>query len=160
MKNQSINKVLRKLFLIAILAGSALSTKAQITTQMSGTYTINTGIPCSATNFKNMYSFVRSMQGLTRTDTTVASLQYNNTTGIGGAITLDVKSNFNDVTQSNIPALFSSTNTLTINGNGFIGTYSSTDAYLLFNGADYCTVKNLYIKNTTTSTTICGIRFH
>ncbi|MBL7810681.1 MAG: PKD domain-containing protein [Bacteroidetes bacterium] len=163
MKNiiKNISRIGRYTLLIAGLGLAADKAAAQITTQMSGNYTLDRSVPCSGTNFKNLYSFFRAMQGLTRTDTTVASLQYNNTTGIGGPITLDVKTDYSDVTQVSIPQItnMGSSNPITINGNGFIGTYSSTDAYILFNGADYITINKLYIRMTSTSTTQSGIRF-
>ncbi|RYZ53407.1 MAG: T9SS type A sorting domain-containing protein [Sphingobacteriales bacterium] len=106
-----------------------------------GAYTINADMPASATNFQSFSAAVAALN-----------------CGIGGPVTFNVTSTLTTkyTEQVNIAAVpgVSSTNTITINGNGdtlSFGGSSTNFATLNFNGADYITINNLVVEATGTT---------
>lgn len=117
-----------------------------VNAQMSGTVYIDANGTASTTVFKNWYSFWRSLQGLSRTDGGPVM-----TAGVTGPVTVEVL-NSNTVAETvamDLPATIAttSTNTLTINGNGYEYWYSGTYAAVRLSGGDYVTINNLKIRN-------------
>src|SRR5574343_1736398 len=123
----SLRLVLALLFVWFVVSLSA---------QMSGTYTIDNTAATGGTNFANWADFRSAIV----------------TNGVNGAVTVNV---LTDITgaQVTFPAITgaSSTNTITINGNGKFFEASVADAVILMDGADYFTFDKLTVRNTTTS---------
>src|SRR5574343_488360 len=115
-----------------------------LSAQMSGTYTIDKTAATGGTNFASWADFRTAIV----------------TNGVNGAVTVDVNT---DITGSQVsfPAITgaSSTNTITINGNGKFFAASVADAVILLDGADYFTFDNLIVRNTSTSVSLQGFRF-
>ena len=118
---------------LSLFSGSAMA-------QLSGTVTLGSG-------------------GTYTTWAALASALNNN--GVSGALTVDVTSDlsagssavtFNAITGA------SSTNTITINGNGYKITSSSSYEVFILNGTDYMTFNNLNVINTSTSVYGIGYR--
>ncbi|HTN44828.1 MAG TPA: LamG-like jellyroll fold domain-containing protein, partial [Flavipsychrobacter sp.] len=108
-----------------------------ITPSMTGVYTINSAVATGGTNYQTFTAFVNSLVQ----------------NGICGPVTANVAAGsgpYNE--QINIPQIngASSTNTITINGNGRTITMSTPSAsnYATINldGADYITINNLNIE--------------
>ena len=115
----------------------AYSTSVQVTTGvlMSGTYTINSNIPTSSTNFQSFSDAINAIR-----------------CGINGPVVFNVTSNnlsYNE--QVVIPSIAgsSATNTITINGNGNTIYYTSNNqqkpAVLVLDGADHIIIDSLII---------------
>jgi PKD repeat protein len=105
--------------------------------QLSGNYTLDPNQAASGTNYTTFNSFV-------------ADLSSN---GVSGAVTLEVVSNETFNEQVAIPQIagMSSSNTVTVNGNGSLLTFNGTTGArhtLWLNGADYFTFDNLRISGT------------
>jgi hypothetical protein len=110
---------------------------ANVTPSMAGTYTINSAVATSGTNYQTFTSFINSLVQ----------------NGVCGPVVANVAAGsgpYNE--QINIPQIngASATNTITINGNGRTITMSTPSAsnYATINldGADYITVNNLNIE--------------
>ncbi|WP_317896879.1 T9SS type A sorting domain-containing protein [Aurantibacillus circumpalustris] len=105
----------------------------KLSAQLNGAYTINNTLPSSASNFTSFTAFSASL----------------NASGVSGPVTVNVMANtvFNEQINFNQAVGVSSTNTITINGNGSTITYNATVATLLhtvlLSGADYMTFNNL-----------------
>ena len=121
-----------------LFAGSAMA-------QMSGNYTINARSAASSTNFTSFNALSDSLTNQ----------------GVSGAVTVDVVSGsgpyseyvvFGDVSGS------SSTNTITLNGNGEKITHagsSSQSATVMFSDADHFVFDDMIVENTGTSYARC-----
>lgn len=120
-------------FLRLVLALFVVGFVSTASAQLSGTYTINSSGVTGGTNFANWADFNSAIV----------------TNGVNGAVTVNVMSNITG-SQVSFPAITgaSSTNTITINGNGYYYEASVADAVFLMNGADYFTFDNLVIRNT------------
>lgn len=108
-----------------------------IQTGLSGTYTIDSSVATSGTNFVNFTDFVSALT----------------TRGVCGPVTVNVVTGSGPyVEQVIIPQItgVSATNTVTINGNGETLEFNSANnnerAALKLNGADHFTINNLNIK--------------
>ena len=128
----------KMLLMLLCLAGVANA-------QLSGSYTINSASATGGTNYATWSAFASAI----------------GTIGVSGAVKVTV---MNDETITSAVVLdpisgVSSTNTVTIDGNGKKLTSSATYEVITFNGADYVTIKNLTIQNTGTGTLQTGIRF-
>lgn len=106
---------------------------------LSGTYTVDTTVVISATNFHTMEDFV---------------FQLNNC-GVNGAVVLNVSSDVGveqEPWDINTIAGASMTNTVTINGNGLtLNKKSSSNHFVRLSGASYLTIDNVNFMNQTTS---------
>ena len=113
--------------------------------QLSGSYTINSASATSGTNFNNWYDLAASLT----------------TNGVKGAVTVTVQTDITSASQPVFGAISgaSSTNTITIDGGSKIYTYSGSYEAISFNGADYVTIKNATIRNSTTGSYAGLIRF-
>lgn len=127
--------------IILLFAGFISSASAQY----SGTYTLDSTQATSGTNFKRWKDLKDSL----------------NLRGLNGALTINVMSNSIETVQINFNSITgsSSTNKVSINGNGKYVELNNSDAVILMNGADYFTFDNLVIRNTSTSTSLHGMRF-
>ncbi|HQW18850.1 MAG TPA: hypothetical protein PKZ48_12140, partial [Bacteroidia bacterium] len=103
-----------------------------------GTYTINSALPTSGSNFQTFNDFKSALN-----------------CGIAGAIVVNVVSGsgpYNEQIEFGEIANASSINTITINGNGnvltFGATVSTAPGTLVLNGTDYMTVNNLIVEGT------------
>jgi hypothetical protein len=123
--------------LTAIIWCFAFGVKAQL----SGPYTINSLSPTGGTNYNSFTDFVNDI----------------NSNGVSGAVEVNVIANtgpyveqvlFNQITGA------SSFNDITINGNGNLITYNSTNSaqrYVIgLNGTDWLTINNLNMEGTGT----------
>jgi hypothetical protein len=112
--------------------------------QLSGTYTINNGSATGGTNFANWSAFRSSII----------------TNGVNGAVTVNVVTDIVEAGQISFPAITgaSSTNTITINGNGKFLQSGPTDAVILMDGADYMTFNGLVVRNSANSADVKGFR--
>ncbi len=113
--------------------------------QLSGNYTI--GGTSGASNFATWTDFATEL----------------NKNGVSGKTTVTVQSNLSVTSTvelkqhgSNNPT---SSNTLTIDGNGYTLSGSLTYEVLWLNGLDYTEIKNLKIVNSGTGSGILGVRF-
>ncbi len=104
---------------------------------LSGAYTINNTQPSGGTNFNSFTDFADAI----------------NLGGFAGPVTVDVAVGTGPYTEQVVLIQLpnsSSTNTLTINGNGetlqFLSTNTNERATLKFDGTDYVTVNNLIVK--------------
>jgi hypothetical protein len=102
--------------------------------QLSGTYTINSALPTSGTNYA---SFAAAATAL-------------GTSGVSGPVTFTV-SGGPYAEQMRLPAITgaSATNRITFNGNGrtiqFLATAAAEPAVITLNGADFVTLNNLTV---------------
>jgi hypothetical protein len=112
--------------------------------QLSGSYTIDPA-GSGSTNYTSLAAFASAVS----------------TSGVRGAVTVTVKANHSSSTQVVFGAISgtSSTNTITIDGGNYALDYSGTYEIIQFNGADYVTIKNFYLKHSNSATTSAGIRF-
>ena len=117
------------LLMLLFLAGVANA-------QLSGSYTIDASATTSGTNFNNWYDFASSIT----------------TNGVSAAVTVTVKSDVTTTAQAVFGAISgsSSTNTITIDGGSKVLSYGGSYEAISFTGADYVTIKNATIRNTTT----------
>jgi len=115
---------------------SDTSTSVQVitgSTPLSGTYTIDTSIIISATNFHSLANLVSSL----------------NCRGITGPITINVAAGLNlnqHIVFGNIPGI-SATNTVMINGNGS-KVSSALSPVISFNNARFITLDSLHVNLT------------
>ena len=129
---------------------TVFSSSIQVTSPIlvSGTFTINGGQPTAGTNFQTFADAINYLQ-----------------CGINGPVTLNVVSGSGPYSeQLKIDAVSgaSSTNTITINGNGATLSFGSlttttTRHGIHLNGADYVRINNLIIDGTASSTAAWGI---
>ena len=126
------------LFMLSCMAGF-------VQAQLSGNYTIDATKTTSGSNYASWSAFASAI----------------GTSGVNGPVRVTVMTDettasvvtFNAITGT------SSTNTITIDGNGKRLSSSSTNEAINFNGADYITMTNLTIQKTGTGTAQTGIRF-
>ncbi|MGV3599151.1 MAG: PKD domain-containing protein [Bacteroidota bacterium] len=108
--------------------------------QLSGSYTIDKNAAASSTNYTTFQSFFNALAS----------------SGVNGSVNVTVLNGpyTEQVVANTIPGA-SATNTITINGGGqvleFNATASANRHTFRFNGADYVTINNLYIKALGTS---------
>ena len=122
---------------LALFIGMGLSSAVAFG-QMNGSYTIDAASAASSTNFVSWTTFATAW----------------NAAAITGPVTVNVRSSINIGTAFvtlNANTGSSATNTLTINGNATTMTYASTSAALRLNGADYVSISNMTIQNTSTT---------
>jgi len=141
----TIYKTIKRNGLKAIALGLMLTGSGWLKAQLTGTVTVGTG-----GTYSTFGAFATAF----------------NAAGVSGPLTVDVISS---TTESGRVALIqpgtnptTSTNTVTINGNGYTTSYSglsSTPEVFLLDGADYFTFSNLIIQNSGTATNIMGVRF-
>ncbi len=117
------------LFLLCVMSSS-------LTAALSGLYTINSGAGTSGTNFQTFNAFASAI----------------NSQGVSGPVTVNVAAlsgPYNEQVVLNSIVGASSVNKITINGNGNLLTYNSTNfsnfATISFNGADYITINDLNV---------------
>lgn len=108
--------------------------------QFNGAYTINSGAAASATNYTSFATFAASI----------------NVAGVSGPVSVNVSGGpYNEQVEFLAIAGTSATNTITINGNNSILTYSlGTNALphtLLLSGTDYMTINSLTVQATNTT---------
>lgn len=140
---------------ILFALGVSLSLLSTAQAQMNGTYTIDKNGAASSTNFLSFTSASEALQGNTRSDGG-PSLGG----GMSGAVVLNVvvaSGPYNE--QVVFPEISgsSSSNTLTINGNGNLIEFngnSSNPSVIKLDGADYTTVKNLKLKPSNSDYTV------
>ena len=113
--------------------------------QLSGSYTIDATAATGGTNYATWSAFASAI----------------GTSGVSGAVTVTVKNDETTASTVTLNAISgaSSTNTITIDGNGKKLISSATYEGIGFNGADYVTIKNLTIQKTGSGTIQTGIRF-
>ncbi|MBR9918976.1 PKD domain-containing protein, partial [bacterium] len=131
----------RKLAIAAALIFSGSLAMAQL----SGTYTIDSSMATSGTNFASFTDFADTIT----------------TYGVSGAVTVNVVANsgpYNENFELTAINNTSSTNTVTINGNG--NTISASGWVVEFDGADYVTIDNLVINANGTSNGTGGVWLH
>ena len=116
---------------------------------LSGTYTIDATSNASATNYKTFSSLASDLLSGTRADGGTA-----NGPAVNGAVVVNVVKGSGPYTeQVSFGAISgtSSTNTITINGNGetlqFTATSSASSFTLQLNGTDYTIIDNLVIQS-------------
>jgi PKD repeat protein len=141
------------LMALTLLIGSAMA-------QLSGSYTIQPGGTASSTVYTSLVSFVSDL----------------NSKGVSGPVTATYASSGSMTESITTNVLIgtisgaSSTNTITIDGNGWkltstvannmTGSTTANNAEVIrFTGTDYVTIKNLTIENSNTSTNGRIIRF-
>lgn len=141
----TIYKTIKRNGLKAIALGLLLTGSGWVKAQLSGTYTIGSG-----GSFSTFSSFASTF----------------NSVGVSGPVTLNVISNTSEFSRTTLYQHWSwpttSTNNVTINGNGYTASYSGYSSFpenFLFDGADYFTIDNLKIQNTGSSSNIMGVRF-
>jgi hypothetical protein len=109
-----------------------------LSAQLSGTVTINSGNSTGGTNYQTFNALASAL----------------NTNGISGPLTVNVVSAtgpYNEQVSFNQIAGLSATNTITINGNGNLLTFNGTSGAphtLLLNGTDYLYINNLQMEGT------------
>jgi trimeric autotransporter adhesin len=125
--------VFNKRFLFTLCLGLTLFFEAHA--QVSGTFTINSLAPASASNFQTFSAAVASLSG-----------------GVNGAVVFNVQSGsgpYNEQVIINNISGTSATNTITFNCNGVTLSFLSTDynqrACIKLNNADYVTFDNLTV---------------
>ncbi|MBS3913919.1 MAG: PKD domain-containing protein [Bacteroidetes bacterium] len=126
--------------------------------QMSGNVSIDASVAASSTNFKNWYSFWRSLQGLSRTDGGPAI-----TAGISASVIVDVKSNLTEDSMVKFPSIagMSATKTITIKGNTKYLEYGNGGEAISFQGGDYFYIQDLTIRNKGTNASAAScVRFY
>lgn len=116
--------------------------------QLSGNLTVDKTAAASATNFTSFQSLFTALSSQ----------------GVNGAVTVDVSNGpYTEQVQANAISGVSSTNTITINGNGQVLQFTSTSSAnrhtIRFNGADWVTLKNLTVRALGT-TYGWGIRYY
>ena len=130
-----------KLGLLSLLSCMAGFAQAQL----SGSYTINSASATSGTNYATWSAFASAI----------------GTSGVNGAVRVTVMTDETTASVVTFNAISgaSSTNTITIDGNGKRLLSSSANEAINFNGADYVSLSNLTIQKTGTGTAQTGIRF-
>jgi PKD repeat protein len=141
------NPLGKTLGLFGLLLFSLFLTKSGVA-QISGNLTIDQNSPASATNYTSFQSLFTDLY----------------TNGVNGAVNVTVLNGpYTERVEAKAISGSSNTNTITINGNNQVLQYSATStsdmATFMFNGADYITLKNLYIKALGT-TYSWGVQFY
>ncbi|MBM3938228.1 MAG: hypothetical protein FJ333_06185, partial [Sphingomonadales bacterium] len=113
--------------------------------QLSGSYTINSASATGGTNYATWSAFASAI----------------GTSGVSGAVKVTVLTDetTSSTVQFNAISGSSSTNKITIDGNGKKLISSAVYEGIFFNGADYVCISNLGIQKTGTGTIQTGIRF-
>ncbi|MFM1898298.1 MAG: hypothetical protein RL577_538, partial [Bacteroidota bacterium] len=117
--------------------GVGLLSMSSAWAQLSGSsYTINNAAAASSTNFTSWASFVSTL----------------NASGVSGPVTVTVQTNETVSSQIAFGVISgaSSTNTISINGNGKTLGVTCNYAAVLFNGTDYLSIKDLTIQQNST----------
>ncbi|MFN9109141.1 MAG: hypothetical protein ACK5XN_03540, partial [Bacteroidota bacterium] len=157
--NRNGRRLLRLGALAMLFAGQGLYAQMN---NSGGNFTINSGAAASSTNFQNWLSFSQALQNITRSD---GGPLYGGA-GISSAIVVNVQSTQTESVPVNFPAVTgtSSTNTITINGNGNTVRFQNTSTagnkpVIQFSGGDFFRIRNLVIENTGS---VCpwGIHFY
>jgi hypothetical protein len=136
---------------IAALFGMLCTVSIPLDAQLSGLYTINSANSTSGTNYQTFTAFAAAITSQ----------------GVNGPVTVNVQSNSGPYNEQPVFGTItgaSSVNKITINGNGNLVTFNSTNsnapATLCFNGSDYVTVNNLNVfaggSNYATAIQLCG----
>ncbi len=129
-------------FALAVCLGTCSILSAQIS---GGTVTINSGSATGGTNYNNWADFRTALVATTLTS----------------ALSVNVLTTDSVLSTVNFPSIAgaSSTNTITINGNGnrLLGSFTN-EAVILLDGIDFLTINRLIIRNAN-STNPLGIRF-
>ena len=114
--------------------------------QLSGNYTIDATKTTGGTNYATWSAFASAI----------------GTSGVSGAVKVTVMNDETSASAITFNAISgaSSTNTITIDGNGKKLISSSTYEAIAMNGPDYLTLTNLTIQKTGTGTTQMGIRLY
>ncbi|MCC6180661.1 MAG: PKD domain-containing protein, partial [Bacteroidia bacterium] len=144
-------KILYKKFILkntkSVLLASLMLISCLSFASLSGTYTVNAGAAASSTNYKSLSAIFGDMYNGSRSDGGTS-----NGSGVSGAVVINVVSGSGPYTEQVVVYQItgvSSTNTITVNGNGetlqYSASSSSNNATLLLNGADYVTIDNLVI---------------
>ncbi|PHX92965.1 MAG: hypothetical protein CK532_01125 [Flavobacteriales bacterium] len=129
-----------------------LSLAGVASAQMSGSYTINSASSTGGTNFANWADLASELSK----------------SGVSGAVKVAVSSNITTSTQTAFAAISGSSSTNTITIDGISSTRGGSNAILSFNGsyeaiafkgADYVTIKNVTIGNSTTASYAGCVRF-
>jgi len=135
-------KQILQTFALAICLGLSSIVSAQIS---GGTVTIDGASATSGNNYNNWADFRTALVGTTLTS----------------ALTVNVITNDSTIGTITLPAIAgaSSTNTITVNGNGntLRGNFTN-EAVILLDGIDYLTIGKLVVMNTN-ATNPLGIRF-
>ncbi|MFZ9755216.1 MAG: hypothetical protein ACO3DK_04200 [Bacteroidia bacterium] len=131
------------LLILGLTAGAVSSSWAQLS---GSSYTINNAAAASSTNFTSWSSFVSAL----------------NASGVSGPVKVTVQT---DETRSSQLAFgvisgASSTNTITIDGNGKTLGITCNYAAVLLNGTDYLSISNLTIQQNSTSTSAWVLQFY
>lgn len=116
--------------------------------QMSGTVTINSGATATSSNFKDWYSFWRSLQGLSRSDSGPPL-----SAGISASVIVDVITDHTETAMVEFPAITGtgSGKTITIKGNNRYLYFNGPNEVISFKGGDHITITGLTIRNTGSS---------
>ncbi len=115
-----------------------LLTAGLASAQYSGSLTVDQGSAASATNFQSFNDLADSLE----------------TYGVSGAVTVDVVSlsgPYDESVMFNVILGTSTTNTITINGNGETIDSRGATYTIGLNGTDYMTIDNMVIVNDTTA---------
>lgn len=127
---------------IVLLVMAAMNMSAQL----SGLYTINSGAPVSSTNYTSVSSFANDL----------------NIMGVAGPVTVNIAPNsgpYNGQITFNVISGASAINNIVVEGNGNTVTWSSSNPAsawtILLNGTDYLTVKNLTVNATGSNAYAC-----
>jgi hypothetical protein len=143
MKQHYFNNTWKKFCKVGILAAVLLSSGA-LKAQLSGNYTINSATATGGTNYQTWAAFASAL----------------GTSGVSGAVKVTVSGTHSTTTAITFNAIsgVSSTNTIEIDGSGTTLSSSNSAEAILFNGADFVTIKNLIVDITSTITSAIGIR--
>jgi trimeric autotransporter adhesin len=140
--------VFNKNILFTLCLGLSFMGKAHA--QVSGTFTINPGLPASGSNFQTFSAAVASLSG-----------------GVNGAVTFNVEPStgpYNEQIILNSIAGTSATNTITFNCNGVTLTFLSTNtnqrAGVKLNNTSYVTFDNLTVVPQADAANEFGYGFH
>ena len=138
--------------LVVMGLGFALNLQASL----SGKYTINQKASASSTNYKSFSALAADLSYGTRTDSFTA-----NGPNISGTVEIDVVKGsgpYAEKVEFNAILGASSSQTITLNGNGEILTFNTnyTQLYVLrLNGADFITINGLTVQSTNTTYARC-----
>ncbi|MFZ9971171.1 MAG: hypothetical protein ACO3GK_07685, partial [Bacteroidia bacterium] len=131
------------LLILGLTAGAVSSSWAQLS---GSSYTINNAAAASSTNFTSWSSFVSAL----------------NASGVSGPVKVTVQTNETMSSQLAFGVISgaSSTNTITIDGNGKTLGITCNYAAVLLNGTDYLSISNLTIQQNSTSTSAWVLQFY
>jgi PKD repeat protein len=142
------NPLGKTLGLFGFMLFALFFTKGGFAAPISGNLTIDKTSAASATNYTSFQSLFTDL----------------NTNGVNGPVNVTVLNGpYTERVKADAISGVSATNTITIDGNNQVlqntATSTSTMATFMFNGADYVTLKNLYIKALGTSYS-WGVQFY